>query len=116
MSSAASTLDAFIDRVGGIATPFSIALPDGAKRNVGDGAPSFHVDLHNDRAMKALRTLEEGDIAEAYLQGDIDIERKQTGHGCSTGYRTSQGYPILCQLFLIDMRGKAPATGFIDSG
>ena len=24
--------------------------------------------------MRALRTLDEGDIAEAYLQGDIDIE------------------------------------------
>jgi len=74
MPSAASTLDAFISRVGGIATPFSIELPDGAKRNVGQGDPEFHVDLHNERAIKALRTLDEGDIAEAYLQGDMDIE------------------------------------------
>jgi cyclopropane-fatty-acyl-phospholipid synthase len=74
MSSAASTLDAFINRVGGIKTPFSIELPDGAKRNVGQGKAEFHVGLRNDRALKALRTLDEGDIAEAYLQGDIDIE------------------------------------------
>jgi cyclopropane-fatty-acyl-phospholipid synthase len=74
MSSAASTLDTFINRVGGIATPFSIELPDGAKRNVGRGNPAFHVGLRNERALKALRTLDEGNIAEAYLQGDLDID------------------------------------------
>ena len=74
MSSAASTLDSFINRVGGIATPFSIELPDGEKRNVGQGRPAFHVGLRNERALRALRTLDEGDIAEAYLQGDIDLE------------------------------------------
>ena len=74
MSSAAATLDAFINRVGGISTPFSIELPDGEKRSVGKGRAEFHVGLRNARAMRALRTLDEGDIAEAYLQGDIDIE------------------------------------------
>jgi cyclopropane-fatty-acyl-phospholipid synthase len=74
MSSAASTLDAFISRVSGIKTPFSIELPDGGKRNVGEGAPEFHVGLRNERALRALRTLDEGDIAEAYLQGDIDLD------------------------------------------
>lgn len=74
MSSAASALDSFINRVGGIATPFSIELPDGEKRNVGQGKAEFHVGLRNERALRALRTLDEGDIAEAYLQGDIDLE------------------------------------------
>ena len=74
MSSAATTLDALINRVGGIATPFSIELPDGEKRNVGQGKAEFHVGLRNERALRALRTLDEGDIAEAYLQGDIDLE------------------------------------------
>ena len=74
MSSATSTIDALINRVGGVTTPFSIELPDGEKRNLGEGAPEFSVGLRNDRAMRALRTLDEGDIAEAYLQGDIDIE------------------------------------------
>ncbi len=32
------------------------------------------MDLHNARAVKAVRTLDEADIAEAYLHGDIDIE------------------------------------------
>ena len=74
MSSAASTLDALISRVGGIATPFSIELPDGEQRQVGEGKPEFHVGLRNDRALRALKTLDEGDIAEAYLQGHIDLE------------------------------------------
>ena len=74
MSPASSTLDALINRVGGIATPFSIELPNGEKRNVGLGKAKFHVGLRNERALRALRTLDEGDIAEAYLQGDIDIE------------------------------------------
>ena len=74
VSSASSTLNAFIDRVSGIATPFSIQLPDGQKRNVGQGKAKFHVGLRNERALRALGTLDEGDITEAYLQGDIDIE------------------------------------------
>ncbi len=67
MSSAASTLEALVNRVGGVAAPFSIELPDGEKRNLGEGNPEFHVGLRNERAIRALRTLDEADIAEAYL-------------------------------------------------
>ena len=74
MSSAATTLNAFIHRVGGIATPFSIELPDGEMRNIGRGKPEFHVWLRNERALRALRTLDETEIAEAYLHGDIDLD------------------------------------------
>jgi len=74
MSTAAATLDAFLNRVGGVSTPFSIELPTGEKRNIGQGEAEFRVGLRNDRALRALRTLDEGDIAEAYLQGDIDLE------------------------------------------
>ena len=74
MSTAAATLDAFLNRVGGVSTPFSIELPNGEERNIGQGEAEFRVGLRNDRAIRALRTLDEGDIAEAYLQGDIDLE------------------------------------------
>ena len=74
MSSAAATLDALIGRIGNFKTPFSIALPDGEKRTLGEGEPEFHVALRNERALRALRSLDEGNISEAYLQGDIDIE------------------------------------------
>jgi cyclopropane-fatty-acyl-phospholipid synthase len=74
MSSTASTLEALVNRVGGVAVPFSIELPDGEKRNFGEGNPQFHVGLRNEKAIRALRSLDEADIAEAYLAGDIDIE------------------------------------------
>jgi cyclopropane-fatty-acyl-phospholipid synthase len=74
MSTAAATLDAFLNRVGGVSTPFTIELPNGEERNIGQGEAEFRVGLRNDRAIRALRTLDEGDIAEAYLQGDIDLE------------------------------------------
>ena len=74
MRSAAAMLDALIGRVGKIATPFSIELPDGEKRNLGDGKPEFHVNLRNQRALSAVSSLDDGNICEAYLHGDIDIE------------------------------------------
>jgi cyclopropane-fatty-acyl-phospholipid synthase len=74
MSSVASTIDALSDRVGGVGIPFSIELPGGEKRHIGRGNPEFHVSLRNERGLKALRTLDEATIAEAYLQGDIDID------------------------------------------
>ena len=69
-----SRINGFIDRIGTLETPFSIELPDGNKRDVGDGEPQFDVTLRTDRAVKALGTLDEANIAEAYLQGDIDLE------------------------------------------
>ena len=74
MSSAAMTLDALINRVGKIATPFSNKLPDGETRELGEGKPEFEVTLRNERALRALRSLDEGNISEAYIHGDIDIE------------------------------------------
>jgi cyclopropane-fatty-acyl-phospholipid synthase len=67
-------VDTFISRVGANAGPFSVKLPDGQVRNVGDREPAFHAALRNDRAVKALRSLDEGNIAEAYMRGDIDLD------------------------------------------
>ena len=69
-----SRINGFIDRIGTLETPFSIELPDGNKRDVGDGEPQFDVTLRTERAVKALGSLDEANIAEAYLQGDIDLE------------------------------------------
>lgn len=74
MPSATRTLDALINRVGGVPTPFTVELPDGEQRQVGDGEPEFEVGLRNERALRAIRSLDEGNIAEAYLRGDIDLE------------------------------------------
>ncbi len=64
----------FIDHIGTIEFPFSVEMPDGNKRDVGEGEPQFHVALRTDRAVKALGTLDQANIAEAYLQGDIDLD------------------------------------------
>lgn len=40
----------------------------------GEGTPEFDVHVHNDRGMRALRSLSELKIADAYVRGDIDIE------------------------------------------
>ena len=69
-----SRIEGFIDRIGAVETPFSIELPDGKKREVGEGAPRFHVGLRTDRAVKAVASLDEANISEAFLQGDIDLE------------------------------------------
>lgn len=69
-----ATIDAFLSRIGTVETPFSIELPDGKRRDIGSGSAKFQVALRNDRAIKALKTLDEGNIAEAYLQGDLDID------------------------------------------
>ncbi len=74
MSSAASTLDLLINRVTGFPTPFSIELPNGEKRKIGGGEDEFSVGLRNDRALRAVSSMDEGDIAEAYLAGDLDLE------------------------------------------
>jgi cyclopropane-fatty-acyl-phospholipid synthase len=74
MPSAAATLDALIARVGKIKTPLSLELPDGEKRTLGEGKPEFEVIVRNERALRAICSLDEGNISEAYLHGDIDIE------------------------------------------
>ncbi len=74
MSYAASALDSLINRFGNVTTPFSVELPSGERRDVGQGKAEFQLSLRNDRALKAVITLDEGDIAEAYLAGDIDLE------------------------------------------
>lgn len=40
----------------------------------GTGSPEFHVQVRNDRGMRALRSASELTIANAYIQGDLDLE------------------------------------------
>ena len=74
MSLSASAFDFFSDHLSGFAAPFTVELPSGEKRHFGTGEPEFEVGLRNERAMRALRTLDEAEISEAYLAGDIDLE------------------------------------------
>ena len=53
--------------------PFRVHTPDGTTV-IGNGDPEFDIHIHTDRGLKALQSLEELRIADAYVNGDIDIE------------------------------------------
>jgi cyclopropane-fatty-acyl-phospholipid synthase len=52
---------------------FRVHTPSGATV-IGEGEPEFELTIHNDRGMRALQSLEELRIADAYVNGDLDIE------------------------------------------
>lgn len=59
----------------GVATrPFELRLPDRSTYPIGDGDPAFALRLANDRGRRALASFDELSIAEAYMNGDLDIE------------------------------------------
>jgi cyclopropane-fatty-acyl-phospholipid synthase len=53
---------------------FDVVLPDGAIQHFGPGAPTFHVRLSNKQGLRALASLDEGRIGDAYLAGDLDLD------------------------------------------
>jgi cyclopropane-fatty-acyl-phospholipid synthase len=59
----------------GAPLPFSfrVQTPDGVT-DVGAGAPAFTLHVRNDRGLRALRSLSELRIADAYVSNDLDIE------------------------------------------
>jgi cyclopropane-fatty-acyl-phospholipid synthase len=55
--------------------PCSFTLrQDGSARRIGTGDPAFELDVRNDSGARALRSLNELAIAEAYVRGDLEIE------------------------------------------
>jgi cyclopropane-fatty-acyl-phospholipid synthase len=69
-----SPLGRFAGQFARTSVPFEVTLPNGRTERFGRGAPSFHVTLKNDNAMRAITSVDEGRIGDAYLAGDIDIE------------------------------------------
>jgi len=64
-------------RISGPGAPvFDLELPGGAVHRIGAAAarPAFTLRLINSRAWRALGSLDETRIAEAYMRGDIDFE------------------------------------------
>ena len=49
-------------------------MPNGTVSTIGDGEPVFRAVIRNQRGVKALRSLDEADIAEAHMRGDIDFD------------------------------------------
>ncbi len=65
------------ERVSGAGAPvFDLVVPDGEVHRIGatDALPAFTLRLANDRAWRALGSLDETRIAEAYMRGDIDFD------------------------------------------
>src|SRR6185503_8781254 len=55
--------------------PFELRLPDRTSHSIGgDGEPAFSVRLVSEKGLAALAAFDELAIAEAYMEGDIDIE------------------------------------------
>jgi len=69
-----SLLGRFAAQYSDIATPFEVAMPDGAVECFGTGTPTFRVTIRNKRGLRAIASLDEGNIADAYLYGDIDLD------------------------------------------
>jgi len=73
-AAAGSMLDRFAGRFSRSPVAFEVVLPDGAVLQLGEAQPSFRLRLGNRRAVRALASLDEGRIGDAYLAGDIDLE------------------------------------------
>lgn len=71
---ASSLLGRFAGQFAKTPVPFEVTLPDGSVQHFGQGAPSFHVRLKNRQALRAIASVDEGRIGDAYLAGDIDID------------------------------------------
>jgi cyclopropane-fatty-acyl-phospholipid synthase len=54
--------------------PFELVFPDGHRLPFGKGAPRFVTTLRNRNAVRALASMDEGRIGDAYVRGDLDIE------------------------------------------
>lgn len=71
--STSGMIDKFANRLSGIETSFTLQMPDGSQRLMGSGDPKFEIVLNNQRAVRALGSLDEANIGESYLKGDFDI-------------------------------------------
>jgi cyclopropane-fatty-acyl-phospholipid synthase len=67
-------LGRFADRFSHSPVSFEIVLPDETVRRFGPDAPSFRVTIKNRNGLRAIQSVDEGRIGDAYVSGDIDIE------------------------------------------
>jgi cyclopropane-fatty-acyl-phospholipid synthase len=67
-------LGRFADHFSASPVSFDVVLPDKTVQHFGPGSPSFRVTIRNNRGLRAIRSIDEGQIGDAYLDGDIDID------------------------------------------
>src|SRR6185436_4271147 len=66
-------LEQLFSRNGSLPCPFAVHA-DGSVKRLGSGEPAFDLYIRNENGARALRSLNELAIAEAYVRGDLDIE------------------------------------------
>jgi cyclopropane-fatty-acyl-phospholipid synthase len=54
--------------------PFAVELPSGRTITIGESPPRFRCAVRNGRGLSAVTSLDELEVAEAYMNGDIDID------------------------------------------
>ncbi len=69
-----SLLSRFATQYADVATPFDVVMPDGAVQRFGKGTPTFRLTINNKNGLRAVTSLDEGRIADAYLAGDLDLD------------------------------------------
>jgi len=67
-------LGRFESRFASSPVSFEVVLPDKRVQRFGPEAPSFCVKINNRQGLRAIRSIDEGRIGDAYVAGDIDIE------------------------------------------
>jgi cyclopropane-fatty-acyl-phospholipid synthase len=67
-------VDRILERFAKSGPPFEIFFPDGRHLSFGEGAAGFTVTLRSQDAVRAMASMDEGRIADAYVEGHLDIE------------------------------------------
>ena len=63
-----------LSRAGSLARPFELRMPDRTRWAIGDGEPAFTGAVVTGKGFDALASFDELAVAEAYMNGDLDIE------------------------------------------
>jgi len=69
-----SWLSRMLARGGKLPCAFRVHAPDGTTTLIGDGAPEFDLFIRNQNGLRALQSISELRIADAYVRGDLDLE------------------------------------------
>jgi len=69
-----SLLGRFAAQYSNGSVPFEVVLPDGSSERFGKGTPTFRLTVNDKSGLRALATLDEGRIADAYMSGAIDLD------------------------------------------
>ena len=69
-----SMLGRFAEQFSDSSVSFEITLPDGSVQPFGPAEASFSIVIRNQQGLRAIASIDEGRIGDAYIAGDIEIE------------------------------------------